>query len=173
MDDTDFSAVYRRHAQDVYRFALYLSGNFALAEDLAAETFAKAWIARDRIRVGSVKAYLLMITRNLYRDQKRRRGADRLPDDLDVADRGAGPETSAQARHELRRVLAALRQLADADREVLLMAAVEGLSHQAIAVALEISVDAVKVRVHRARVRLNALRAGMEAHHVHHTSDHS
>jgi len=48
------------------------------------------------------------------------------------------------------------------------MATVEELSHQAIALALDLSVDAVKVRVHRARVRLNAVRAGMEITHVHH-----
>ena len=53
------------------------------------------------------------------------------------------------------------------------MATVEGLSHQAIAVALDLSVDAVKVRVHRARVRLNAIRAEMESNHVHHASRHS
>ena len=52
-------------------------------------------------------------------------------------------------------------------------ATVEGLSHQAIAVVLDLSVDAVKVRVHRARVRLNAIRAGMESNHVHHASRHS
>jgi RNA polymerase sigma-70 factor, ECF subfamily len=173
VDEPDFSAIYERHAQDVYRFALYLSGDFALAQDLAAETFAKAWVARDRIRVGSVKAYLLMIARNLYRDEKRRRGAVPLPANLEVADTAAGPEASAQARHELQRVLDALREIPDADRELLSMAAIEGLTHQAIATALEISVDAVKVRVHRARVRLNAVLAAMEAHHVHHTPSHS
>ena len=67
MDDLDFPAVYERYNRDVYRFALYLCGEFSLAQDLTAETFARAWIARDRIRVGSVKAYLLMIARNLYR----------------------------------------------------------------------------------------------------------
>jgi RNA polymerase sigma factor (sigma-70 family) len=125
------------------------------------------------IRVGSVKAYLLMIARNLYRDEKRRRGAVPLPANLEVADTAAGPEASAQARHELQRVLDALREIPDADRELLSMAAIEGLTHQAIATALEISVDAVKVRVHRARVRLNAVLAAMEAHHVHHTPSHS
>jgi RNA polymerase sigma-70 factor, ECF subfamily len=173
VDEPDFSAVYKRHAQDVYRFALYLAGDFALAQDLTAETFARAWVARDRIRVGTVKAYLLMIARNLYRDGMRRRADVSLPEHLDVPDAAAGPETSAQARHELRRVLAALREIPDADREVLIMATVEELSHQAIALALDLTVDAVKVRVHRARVRLNAVLAGMETHHVHHSSRHS
>jgi RNA polymerase sigma-70 factor (ECF subfamily) len=50
----------------------------------------------------------------------------------------------------------ALRELPEGDRVVLLMATVEGLSYQTIAAALDVSVAAVKVRVHRARVRLNA-----------------
>jgi DNA-directed RNA polymerase specialized sigma24 family protein len=38
VDELDFAALYERHARDVYRFSLYLSGNFALAEDITAET---------------------------------------------------------------------------------------------------------------------------------------
>jgi RNA polymerase sigma factor (sigma-70 family) len=172
VDEPDFSALYQRYAQSVYRFALYLSGDFALAQDLTADTFARAWIARDRIRVGSVNAYLLMIARNLYRDEKRRRAPVTLPDGMDVIDNGARPAASVEARDELRRVLAALRQIPDGEREVLLMATVEGLSHQAIAGALELSVEAVKVRVHRGRVRLNAILAAQEGHHVNHARSH-
>jgi RNA polymerase sigma-70 factor (ECF subfamily) len=156
VDEPDFAAVYERHAKDVYRFALYLSGDFAEAQDITAETFARAWAAHDRIRVDSVKAYLLMIARNLYRDERRRPADLSLPEHHDAPDDGAGPEASAQARHELRRVLRALHEIPESDRAVLLMATVEGLSHRTIAVALGLSVDAVKVRVHRARVRLNA-----------------
>lgn len=173
MDELDFAALYRRHAQDVYRFSLYLSGNFALAEDITAETFAHAWIARERIRVGSVKAYLLTIARNLYRDAMRRHADSSLPENFDVVDNGPGPEASTQARDELRHVLTALRQIPEHEREVLLMATVEGLTHQAIAVALNLSVEAVKVRVHRARVHLNAVRAAREINHVDHTTRHS
>jgi len=170
VDEPDFSAFYERHAPDVYRFSLYLSGDFALAQDLTAETFARAWVARDRIRVGSVKAYLLMIARNLYRDVRRRRAESRLADDFEVADRAPGPEAAAQARDELRRVLWALGMIPEHEREVLLMATVEGLSHHAIAIALDLSVEAVKVRVHRARARLHAVLVEMETTHVDHTA---
>jgi RNA polymerase sigma-70 factor, ECF subfamily len=173
VDELDFAALYERHARDVYRFSLYLSGDFALAEDLTAETFAKAWVARERIRVGSVKAYLLMIARNLYRDHMRHRRDTSLPENIAIPDNGPGPEASAETREELQGVLSALRRIPEHEREVLLMATVEGLSHQAIAVALDLSVEAVKVRVHRARVRLNAVRAGMEINHVDHTTRHS
>jgi DNA-directed RNA polymerase specialized sigma24 family protein len=53
-----------------------------------------------------------------------------------------------------------LRLLADTDREILLMATAAGLRHHDVASALGLSVGAVKVRVHRARVRLNAVLNG-------------
>ena len=50
---TDFGDLYRHHAQDVFRFALYLSGNHAEAEDLTAETFVRAWTAPEPIRMAT------------------------------------------------------------------------------------------------------------------------
>ena len=46
----DFEHLYARYGRDVFRFALYLCGNRADAEDIAAETFARAWTSRDRLR---------------------------------------------------------------------------------------------------------------------------
>jgi RNA polymerase sigma-70 factor (ECF subfamily) len=158
VDDVDFPSVYERYARDVYRFVLYLSGDFALAEDITAETFARAWAVREDIRVGSVKGYLLMIARNLYRDGRRKPVEARLSAVADVRDPGSSPEAAADARHELQVVLRALREIPELDRAALLMATVEGLSHQAIGAALGLSTAAVKVRVHRARVKLNAAR---------------
>jgi RNA polymerase sigma-70 factor (ECF subfamily) len=158
LEELDFSALYRRYAVDVFRFALYLSGDAAQADDITAETFARAWAARDRIRVDSVKAYLLMIARNFYRDGQRRPAAAALDDQPDVRDRAPDPESAAHAKSELEMVLKALRQIPELDRAVLLMATVEQLPHQSIAAALGLSPGAVKVRLHRARVRLNAMR---------------
>src|SRR5262245_59137819 len=67
-----FHELYERHARDVYRFALFLTGNPATAEDLTSETFVRAWTARGAIREASVRAYLFTITRNLWRDSQRR-----------------------------------------------------------------------------------------------------
>jgi RNA polymerase sigma factor (sigma-70 family) len=160
--DLTFAAIYNQYVQDVYRFALYLSGNRETAEDLAAETFAKAWSARDRVRVGTVKAYLLMITRNLYRDSMRRRPEQPLQHEWLIADDAANPEAIAAARGELRVVLDALHALPEIDRSILLMATVGDVPYEAIGVAFDMSVSAVKVRVHRARVKLNAARFAKE-----------
>jgi RNA polymerase sigma factor (sigma-70 family) len=162
MADLTFAAIYEQYAQEVYRFALYLSGNRETAEDLAAETFAKAWAALDRVRVQTVKAYLLMITRNLYRDALRRRPELPLKDEGLIVDGGANPESIAAARSELRSVLDDLRALPEIERAILLMATLGGVPDEAIAVAFGMSVSAVKVRVHRARVKLNAARLAKE-----------
>jgi len=67
-----FHELYEQHSRDVYRFALFLSGDPAMAEDLTADTFVRAWTARGSIRDATVRAYLLTITRNLWRDRQRR-----------------------------------------------------------------------------------------------------
>jgi len=158
VDEQDFSSIYERYSRDVYRFALYLSGDAALAQDITAETFARAWAVHDGIRVGSVKAYLLMIARNLIRDMHRAPAVSSLPGDTAVADQAADQERAAHARQEWRTVQRALAGLPEVDRAILLMATMEGLSHQEIAESVGLSVTAVKVRIHRARVRLNAAR---------------
>jgi RNA polymerase sigma-70 factor (ECF subfamily) len=157
----DVADVYGRYARDVYRFALYLSGNRARAEDITSETFARAWIGRDQIRVGTVKAYLLMIARNLHRDGQRREWRSQELD-AGMADPGPDPETAAANRGELRRVLDALGQLPEADRAALLLSAQEGMTSEEIAAALGLSVPAVKVKIHRARLKINELRRGWE-----------
>src|SRR3954470_20301221 len=154
---TDFGGIYRRYSPDVFRFALYLCGNEAEAQDLTAEAFLRAWVSTRPVRVGTVKAYLFMIVRNLRRDHAPREARHKgSAVSAEVPDRRPGPVATASRRDELRRVLAALQQLAEADRAVLVLCAFERMSHAAIAEALGLSVSAVKVRVHRARLKLAA-----------------
>jgi RNA polymerase sigma-70 factor (ECF subfamily) len=161
MDRADFHVLYERHARDVMRFALYLSGDSSLAEDIAAETFARAWTATGEIRTATVKAYLFAIARNLVRERARRdRGSVEIDEGL--ADPRPGPSVSADGRIELRAVLAALQRMPEADRAALLMRAQDGMSHEEIAAALGLSVAAVRVRIHRARLKLGALQAREE-----------
>jgi len=157
----DFTDLYSRYAQDVFRFALFLSGNRALAEDIAAETFARALTAGDRIRPGSVKAYLLAVARNLFLDWTRTQGrATSLSDEhLEAADLMPNPEVVAAGRLDLEAMLAALQHLPERERAALLMSAWDGLPHEQIAAALGCSISAVKVRIHRARLRLRHLTA--------------
>ena len=148
----DFTGLYRRYALDVFRFALHLSGNRELAEDIASETFVRAWTARDRLRAVTVKGYLLMIARNLYRDSLRGADAHEVAVPIEAPD--PGPEASASARSDLAAALERLRRLPELDRSILVMAGIEQLAYDEIAGIVGLSVAAVKVRVHRARLKI-------------------
>jgi len=156
VDAIDFGSLYQRHADDVFRFALYLTGHRAEAEDVASETFVRAWMTRDEIRVGTVKAYLLMIARNLCRTWKRT-GVRATALDESTRDPAPGPAASALALDQLSVTLQRLQRLPELDRAALLMRAQGELSYEAIAAALGLSVVAARVKVHRARLALSEL----------------
>ena len=63
---TDFTELYKKYAPDVFRFAMYLSGNRGEAEDIVSETFVRVWTAPEPIAMATVKGYLLTIARNLF-----------------------------------------------------------------------------------------------------------
>lgn len=156
----DPAELYARYSGDVYRFALYLSGNRAEAEDITSETFVRVWTSREAIRVATVKAFLLTIARNLYLHGLRRRRREVLLDETveaSLRDPALGPEAAAAGGAELRAVLAALQSLPEVDRAALLMRAIDGMSYDEIARSLGISVPAARVKVHRARVALTEL----------------
>jgi RNA polymerase sigma-70 factor, ECF subfamily len=157
MEPVEFGQLYERYAADVLRFALYLTGSRAEAEDITSETFVRAWTASDPIRVGTVKAYLFMIARNLHLDWRRReaRRGEMAHEPIDPA---PGPDEQSAGRSELRTVIAALQQLPEIDRAALLMRTLDDLPYEAIAAALGLSTVAVRVKVHRARLKLAALR---------------
>ena len=71
-----------------------------------------------------------------------------------MPDTRISPQTQVEQSAELRAVLAALQQLPEMDRTVLLMRALDGMPYEEIAETLGISVVAAKVKVHRARVKL-------------------
>ena len=116
-----FAAIYERHYRDVYRFALFLTGDPARAEDLTSETFVRAWLARDRIRHPTVRAYLLAITRNLHRDQCRLQQPASMVLDERAQDTQYRTDVQVEQRSELRRIRARLRHVAAGDRHALLL----------------------------------------------------
>jgi RNA polymerase sigma-70 factor (ECF subfamily) len=149
----DFASLYREHAHHVRRFALYLSGDVALADDLVSDAFVRVWTARDRVDLTTVRGYLFAIVRNLFLQHARHDRRHAPLDEQIVADQ-PGPEDRARDRSSLGAVLAALRALPEIDRAAVLMRADEGLPYEEIAAALGISTAAAKVKVHRARLKL-------------------
>ena len=150
---TDIESLYRQYAPDVRRFALFLSGDPVMADEITSDTFVSAWLARERIRQPTVKSYLFTIARNLYRDRQRRQ--ERLAElDEGMTDKRLSAQAHMEQAAEVRAVLAALQQLPEVDRTALLMRALNEMPYEEIAETLGITVVTAKVKVYRARLKL-------------------
>lgn len=161
---TDFHSLYQSYAPQVHRFALFLCGEPALADDITSETFVRAWTARGKIREATVKAYLFTIARNLYRDHLRREKRNTELEDS-IPDSSPGLADRTEQKAELSAVMAALSQLPEADRAAVLMRAQEEMPYEEIAQVLNLPVTTVKVKVHRARLKLMQVRRLFEEEH--------
>lgn len=153
-----FRALFDRCYRPVLGYALRRAATRSGAEDVAADTFLVAWR-----RIGDVPredsealAWLLGVARRILSNARRgdaRR--DRLIARLHQHRSDAGVDLDAEAvamvneRHAT--VLAVLATLRAADAEILQLATWEQLSHAQIAVVLDCSVNAVAIRLHRAR----------------------
>jgi RNA polymerase sigma-70 factor (ECF subfamily) len=156
---TDFGALYKKYAPDVFRFALYLSGDHSQAEDITSETFVRAWASPESIAMATVKGYLFTIARNLFLHGLRRESRH-TELDREVPDPRASPYVQAVQKEEFHAILAGLQELPEVDRAALLMRALDGMSYEEISRALHISLASAKVKIHRARLALAGIRHG-------------
>ena len=150
---TDIESLYQRYAPDVRRFALFLSGDPVMADEITSDTFVSAWLARERIRQPTVKGYLFAIARNLYRDTQRRHERHTELDEQ-MTDQQISAQTHMEQTAEVRAVLAALQQLPELERTALLMRALDEMPYEEIAETLGIPAAAARVKVYRARLKL-------------------
>jgi RNA polymerase sigma factor (sigma-70 family) len=144
--------VYSRHAPAVFRYLARRAGP-AVAEDLLGEVFVAAVEARSRVEPhasGSALPWLYGIAGNVVRAHLRRSHSPAPPHDVPTVDWDAvdARVDAVSRRAELR---VALSALTDAERELLLLVAWEGLSPAEAATALGLTAVAARSRLHRAR----------------------
>ena len=159
MRDSDFEELYAEHAQALFGFLYYRTGDRALSEDLMAEAFERALRARQRFdpRKASRKTWLYTIALNCLRDHARRRAAEQRA--LERADDPAPPVDELAAVDERDRLVAALRTLSEEEREAIALRFGANLTVPEIARLKRRNLTTVEGRVYRA---LRKLRAALE-----------
>src|SRR5262249_3142583 len=156
-----FEQVYRRHAADVYRYALALLGNAADAEDVAQTTFLNAFRAyQGGQRPLHVRNWLIAIAHNVCRMRWRAAGHRPREVALDDAPEPIAPEYE---RPDLDEILRALGRLSFNQRAALVMRELEGRSYREIAEVLGLTTGAVEALLFRARRRLRVERRALGA----------
>lgn len=139
----------------VYRFALRLTRDPHTAEEIAQETFLRAWRNRTRLQhPGARRVWLFRIAANVWRDLARRKtqpaeSVVSLTEDPDGG--GRTPDQAAADQEQVLRVIKDMDSLPPRQRQVLYLSAIEELDHAQIAQVLGISSDAVKASLSLAR----------------------
>jgi RNA polymerase sigma factor (sigma-70 family) len=141
----------------LHHFAMSLTKNAAMADDLVQDTLLRAWRSRARFEPGTnLGAWLFTIMRNAFYTAHRRHGREVPDTDGDHAGRLVA--LPAQSGHlDLQDAEAALARLPAPMRQALVLVAVENLSYEEAAAAMSCRIGTVKSRVWRAREQLASL----------------
>jgi RNA polymerase sigma-70 factor (ECF subfamily) len=157
MRDEHFDRLYDDHAQPLFGFLVYRTGDRALAEDLLAETFEHALRGRrwfDRRR-GSEKTWLYAIALNCLRDHGRRRAAEgRALERAAALEDGPDTEHAFSAIESRDDVTRALASLTDEEREAIALRYGADLTVPEIAKLTNERLTTVEGRVYRALRKL-------------------
>ena len=156
-----FEGLCARYRPDVFRFALWLAHDGAMAEDIVQETFMRAWRAIDSLADPSAaRRWLLAIARREHaRLYERKRHATVALDDLIATD---DPALASAPSEDLSDIDAAISSLNSDYRKPLLLQALMGYSTEEIASHMGITRSAVLSRLHRARQKLRLALGTME-----------
>jgi RNA polymerase sigma-70 factor (ECF subfamily) len=154
-DRNAFAVLVERYWEPLYRWLYHLSHHRHTAEDLAQETFLKAFAALDSFQAGTnFRAWLFRIAYNGFLNlrQSERRVRQKLPEHLPIV--GKGPIEEAMSAEALRLLARAIGRLPSEYRAALLLRVEQGLSFREIAGVLELTEETARWRVFKARRKL-------------------
>lgn len=160
-DPMAFRAFVVRYERMVFALLSRMLGHGPEVEDLAQETFVRAYRAFpsfDPEGPAKVSTWLLTIATRLALDVRKRKRADVSPmSDIEPAsERPSNPELSLERRELGAAIAEAAAQLPDDQRAALVLAEMHGLSIAEIAEALEVPENTAKTRLFRAREKMRA-----------------
>ena len=172
-DQSAFGRLVVAYQTPVYNLAYRMLGNAAEAEEAAQETFLRAYThLRSYDPQRAFRSWLLSIASHYCIDRLRRRRITWLPleDELAMPDsltsHSPGPEAAVAQREREEHVQGLLTELSPTDRAAITLRYWYDCSYEEIAETLDLTVSAVKSRLHRARRTLAGTMQGDTAYAV-------
>lgn len=149
--DLLYERAFEAHWDDVFRFSLAWTNDWAAAEDMAQDAYLRLWGSRHGLDWEQpVLPWLLVTTRRLATDRFRSLRRRLVPFDSEAV----GLDESVRARWL--DVRAAMKVLSPLERTALVLTAIEGISYDEAAQTLGTSAGALRAAVSRARQKLEA-----------------
>lgn len=145
------------------RYALALCHSPIAADDLVQETVSRALVKSHLFNAGTnLRAWLFTIMHNVHVSNMRRQKYVELPIDPDVAAAALSTRPTQEAALEMKALLKAIQGIPKAQRTVVMMVGVEGMSYEKVAEHLKVPVGTIKSRVSRGRDTLRKALYGRE-----------
>ncbi len=151
----EYDVFYTKSKDGLFAYLLKMTGDYHLSCDLVQESFTR-YLQRYSKTGESSRSLLYTIARNAAMDAFRKT-KNVMFDPEDHTDPQNNPEQQLDDRQSFNRILAAIQQLSIIDRELISLLSGADLSYLEIGGILNISEANVKVRVHRARLRLKEI----------------
>jgi RNA polymerase sigma-70 factor (ECF subfamily) len=163
-DTALFEVIMRRYNQRLYRVARAILGDESEAEDVMQQAYVNAYLNlhqfAERARFSTWLTKIAVYEALARVKRRRRQGLEPLPETEEGEDmlRSEAPDAERRAyANEIGAfVETAIAAMPEGYRAAFVLREIEGLSTAEVASCLDVSVDTVKTRVHRARVRLRA-----------------
>ncbi len=155
-DDLTFAGLVRDHWDAVYRLLQSLTGDVHDTEDLAQETFLRAWGKIKSYRPGTnLRSWLLKIASNAFLDETRRRKRSKVtPMSAEPMGGDESPGAKLEVAEMATRVREAMQELSELTRMVFHLRATEDLSFREIAQIAGTTEQAARWHKHHARTRI-------------------
>jgi RNA polymerase sigma-70 factor, ECF subfamily len=147
----NFQDFYKRQKNRLFSYLMRMTGDYYLSMDIMQESFLRCL---DKYRDKTLTISLLYtISRNVFIDFTRREKR-KTALEQDTEDQKADVEKEYGIKQEYRKVMAAMKRLEKDEREILALALTQDLKYQEIAKVMGINEGNVKIKVHRARLKL-------------------
>jgi RNA polymerase sigma-70 factor (ECF subfamily) len=164
-DQRTYADAVREHSRAIGYYAFRMLGNQSEAEDVAQETFLRLWTQAERWQPdrASISTWLHRIAHNLCIDAMRRDRSgvcNELNDEIE--DLQPAAEQSLETTQRQQRLQQALLTLAERQRSALILTHYQGLSNQAVAQIMDLSVDALESLLARTRRSLKVSLADLQ-----------
>ena len=151
-DTRAFERLYREHVGRVYGLCLRMTRDPAIAEDCTQETFINAWKALARFETrSSLGTWLHRIAVNATLAKRRKASAVMESTSIDDEGEAIESEWTLETPLEVNEIEAAIEQLPEGARDVLVLHAIYGYSHLEAAEMLGVAEGTCKAQLHRAR----------------------
>ena len=151
-DTRAFERLYREHVGRVYGLCLRMTRDPAIAEDCTQETFINAWKALARFETrSSLATWLHRIAVNATLAKRRKASAVMEFTSTDDEGEAIESEWTLETPLEVNEIEAAIEQLPEGARDVLVLHAIYGYSHLEAAEMLGVAEGTCKAQLHRAR----------------------